>query len=397
MVRKVAIGIAVILALGGLLAFGLWATSPDPLGNPATFEEAELELSVRPLDEAITLAQVERSDGEIATLLVLDFDATAVTAIDLQALGANSTASPFEALASIDLANLADEVVGTDARETVAIADLLPAAGTGDRHIATGTNFPEHAEEASSDQVFNFPKFGMATPARTTVTADPEMLLDYEIEMCMIFDRPIRSVEDFDQAVKGFFLCGDFTDRATLVRLVDPDNLDSGHGFSDAKSGPDFYPSGPFLVIPRDWQSFIAEERMTTAVNNEPRQDARGGEMTLDFRELAAQALTDMDRPRFLYQESYHRLSPVPYIASGMTLMSGTSEGVIFTGPTRGDIIEGAVWHLFSGRIFSGETAISSVIEVFLANEMESGQFLQEGDVVHYRSRSMGDIIIEVE
>ena len=397
MVRKVAIGIAVILALGGLLAFGLWATSPDPLGNPATFEEAELELSVRPLDEAITLAQVERSDGEIATLLVLDFDATAVTAIDLQALGANSTASPFEALASIDLANLADEVVGTDARETVAIADLLPAAGTGDRHIATGTNFPEHAEEASSDQVFNFPKFGMATPARTTVTADPEMLLDYEIEMCMIFDRPIRSVEDFDQAVKGFFLCGDFTDRATLVRLVDPDNLDSGHGFSDAKSGPDFYPSGPFLVIPRDWRSFIAEERMTTAVNNEPRQDARGAEMTLDFRELAAQALTDMDRPRFLYQDSYHRLSPVPYIASGMTLMSGTSEGVIFTGPTRGDIIEGAAWHLFSGRIFSGETAISSVIEVFLANEMESGQFLQEGDVVHYRSRSMGDIIIEVE
>ena len=51
---------------------------------------AELELSVRPLDEAITLAQVERPDGEIATLLVLDFDATAVTA---GTRGANATDS----------------------------------------------------------------------------------------------------------------------------------------------------------------------------------------------------------------------------------------------------------------------------------------------------------------
>ncbi len=397
MVRKIAIGIAAILALGGLLAIGLWATSPDPHGNPASFEDAELVPSILPLEDAVTLAQIERPSGDVATLLVLDFDATEASVVDLQTLGSTATGSPFEVLATIDASTLTEQVAAIATRETVAIADLLPVAGAGERHIATGTNFPEHAEEASSDQVFNFPKFGTATPARTTVTARPDMLLDYEIEMCMIFDRPIRSVEDFDAAEKGFFLCGDFTDRATLVRLVDPDNLDSGHGFSDAKSGPDFYPSGPFLVIPQDWQSFIAEERMTTAVNDDPRQDARGGEMTLDFRELTAQALTDMDQPRFLYQDSYHRLSPVPFIATGMTLMSGTSEGVIFTPPTRGDIIEGAVWHLFSGRLFSGETVISSVIEVFLTNEVESGQFLQAGDVVHYRSSSMGDIVIEVE
>ena len=33
----------------------------------------------------------------------------------------------------------------------------------------------------------------------------------------------------------------------------------------------------------------------TTAVNGEPRQDARGGEMILDFRDLTAKALADTE------------------------------------------------------------------------------------------------------
>ncbi|WP_299328612.1 fumarylacetoacetate hydrolase family protein [Parasphingopyxis sp.] len=397
MARRIAITIFAIVALGAIILFALWATSPDPRGNAATFEDSELESAIRPLDEAVTLARMERPGGDIATLLVLDFDGNAATVVDLETLGAVPSDDPFEALASVDGDDLASRVTGDIVRETVSMDDLLPAAGSGDRHIATGTNFPEHAEEASSDSVFRFPKFGTATPARTTVTAEPDVMLDYEIEMCMIFDRPIRALEDFDAAAKGFFLCGDFTDRSTLIRLIDPDNLDSGHGFSDAKSGPGFYPAGAFLVIPRDWRAFIAEERMTTHVNDERRQDARGGEMTLDFRELTEQALADMAEPRFLYQDDYYHLSPEPEIREGMTLMSGTSEGVIFTPPTRADIIEGGLWHLFSGRLFEGETLTSSVIEVFIGNELETGHFLQPGDIVHYRSSSMGDIVIAVE
>ena len=167
------------------------------------------------------------------------------------------------------------------------------------------------------------------------------MLLDYEVEFCMRFDRAIASVEDFDAAAKGLFLCGDFTDRAKLTRLVDPDNLDSGSGFSDGKSGPDFFPAGALLVVPRDWKSFVADERFMTFVNGQRRQDARGGEMTLDFRELVAKALGDMDSPRFLYRGEYFKLAPEGQIDADMTLMSGTAEGVIFTGPSRGDIIEG--------------------------------------------------------
>lgn len=396
MMRRIGLGLAVIFAIAGLAVFGLWATSPDPRFNPATFEDEEIAMALQPLENAVTLAQMRREEGGVATFLVVGFDEESATVVDLARLGGAASEDPFAALASIDRTALADAAADDALHESVAIADLLPAAGNGDRHIATGTNFPEHAEEASSESVFNFPKFGTATPARTEVAFRPGGLLDYEVELCLRFDRPIASTEDFDAATKGFFLCGDFTDRATLVRLVDPDNLDSGSGFSDAKSGPRFYPSGAFLVIPEDWRGFIAEERMTTAVNDEPRQDARGGEMTLDFRQLAEKALGDMGEARFLYDDSYHRLSPQPAIGADMTLMSGTSEGVIFTGPTRGDIIEGALWHLFSGRLFGGESAISSIIESFIASEIASAHFLQPGDTVHYRSSSMGDIVIDV-
>lgn len=387
---------------GGLLALAivalalLWATSPDPKTNPASFEDEPLAMGLAPLDEAVTLAQADSSEEGVATLLVTALDGDTIEAVDLSSISDNRDSDPFAVLAGFEDGQLAALAADENRSQSYPFTDLLPAAGTGERHIATGTNFPEHAEEASSDAVFQFPKFGAATPPRTTVARQSGMLLDYEIEMCMRFDRTIASLVDFDAAVKGLYLCGDFTDRATLIRLIDPDNLDSGRGFSDGKSGPDFYPAGGLLVIPRDWKAFAASERITTAVNKDPRQDARGGEMTLDFRGLAEKALGDMNRARFLFQDEYHRLANQPAITPDMTLMSGTAEGVIFTQPTRGDLIEGGVKWLVGGDMFTGKGAVESIIETFIESEMKSGHFLQPGDTVHYRSSRMGDVVIEV-
>lgn len=392
--RRIIKGLGGAIALFAIVLFALWATSPDPRGNPASFEEVALEPQIASLDDAVTLAQVRRTDGRVSTVMVTGFDVDTVQAIDLSRATGSGSTDPFAVLAQVGDGTVAELADGE--AETIAIADLLPAGGTGTRHLATGTNFPEHAEEASSDAVFQFPKFGPPSPARTTVAGSDDVLLDYEVELCMRFDRPIETAEDFDAAVKGLFLCGDFTDRAQLIRLIDPDNLDSGSGFSDAKSRADFYPSGPFLVVPRDWKTFVADERMMTFVNGDPRQDARGAEMTLDFRALAAKALGDMERPRFLYQGEYYRLSPEPRILGDMTLMSGTAEGVIFTPPSRGDMIEGGLAYLLSGAWLSGADPVPSIIETFIGNELESGHFLQPGDTVEFRSSRLGNILVDV-
>ncbi|MEH6827729.1 fumarylacetoacetate hydrolase family protein [Parasphingorhabdus sp.] len=373
-----------------------WATSPDPKLNPASFEAEPLTAAIAPLDEAITLAQYKGSNGETITLQVLGFAGETVTGVDLAELGAKQSDDPFATLASANSAPITAATISNYPTIDIAITDLLSSGTNGAQHIGTGTNFPEHAAESNSQSVFQFPKFGPATPARTRVQAKAGILLDYEVETCMRFDRDIASPADFDAAVKGLFLCGDFTNRNALVNLADPDNLDSGYGFSDAKSGPDSFPTGPFLVIPKDWSAFTKKLRMTTSVNGQPRQDARGQEMTLDFRQLTEKALGDMSRPRFLNQDAFYLLAKDKRISTSSTLMSGTSEGVIFTPPTRGDIIEAMLHYVSLGGPFSDTDFLDTVRKTFIENEVDSGHFLQPGDNVRHGSNFLGDIEVKV-
>lgn len=394
--RKTGKWAAGLLAAAGIAVALAWATSPDPQGNLASFEAAPLAPVVAPMADALTLAQYQRADGHAATLLVTSFDTTSVTGIPLAALGEAETGDPLRDLASLSTLPTAARALPAGPRVTLTYDRLLPSAPGGTVHIGTGTNFPEHAEESNSGAVFQFPKFGTATPARTVVAAQPGILLDYEVELCMRFDRDIAALADFDAAVKGVFLCGDFTNRNALVHMADPDNLDSGFGFSDAKSGSGHFPSGPFLLVPRDWKRFVAALRMTTRVNDEPRQDARGAEMTLDFRQLAERALGDMEKPRFHYRGAFHRLAPQGRITADMTLMSGTSEGVIFTPPSRADVIEGVGAYLLGGGPLSATGLVEQVKREFIANERKSGHFLQPGDRVRHGSNHLGDILVEV-
>ncbi len=373
-----------------------WLSSPDPKFNRASFESEPLQQTIADPQTALTLAQYRNAAGEVVTLLVEVMQKGAISGIDLADLGAPRAQDPFAALAAVD----ADQVMAAYARpytrRMVAIEQLLPSARSGGHHLGIGTNFPEHAEEANSESVFVFPKFGAATPARTTVAAPEGGLLDYEVELCLRFDRPIHSLADFDAAVKGLFLCADFTDRIALLEMADPDNLDSGYGFSDAKSGPGFFPSGPFLVIPKDLSSFVADTRMMTWLNDEARQDARGAEMTLDFRALAEKVLGEMEAQRFYYAGEFYKLAPNQRIEQDMVLMSGTSEGVIFTTPARHDYIEIALAYLREGGPWSGEGLMDIAIPVFIENERESGHFLKPGDTVTYRASGLGDIVVEI-
>lgn len=388
------LGILVLLIVAVLTV--AWATSPDPRFNPASFEEEPLTAGIAPLNEAVTLAQYRNPDGKIITLQVLSFSGETITGIDLASLGAAPGDDPFAALESANAAPVTLETASDYPSQEVAMSDLLPSGTSGMQHIGTGTNFPEHAEEANSASVFQFPKFGAATPARTKISASQDFLLDYEVELCIRFDRDISSAEDFEGAKKGLFLCGDFTNRNLLVQLADPNNLNSGRGLSDAKSGPQSFPTGPFLVIPNDWAAFTKNLRMTTTVNGEPRQDARGAEMILDFKQLSEKALGDMSEPRFLYRDTFHFLTTDKRINTSTTLMSGTSEGVIFAPPTRADIIEALVRYIRAGGPLSDTSFTDIVGETFVENEIESDHFLKAGDIIRHDSNFLGDIEVEV-
>jgi 2-keto-4-pentenoate hydratase/2-oxohepta-3-ene-1,7-dioic acid hydratase in catechol pathway len=392
-IPAIAVAGVTVISIGLLVA---WWTSPDPRYNPASFEDAPLQMQLLSLDQGITLAQYVDREGSTRTIAVLSHSDDTVTGVDLGVLGATDVADPFEALAQADLSPLSGGAAGQLPTLVLSVSRLLPSGPPGVRHIGTGTNFPEHASEANSGSVFQFPKFGPATAARSEVRAVDGILLDYEVELGVRFDRDLRTIGDFDASVKAFFLCGDFTNRNALVNLADPDDLDSGYGFSDAKSGPDFYPTGPFLVVPNDWSAFVGEVRMTTSVNGEPRQDARGSEMTLDFRQLVEKALGDMADSRFLFRDGFVKLVPDGKVERSSTIMSGTAEGTIFTPPSRGDIIEGAVQYLRRGGPFGEDGFVDVVRKRFIRNELEGGHFLRPGDVVRHGSNHLGDIEVRV-
>ncbi|WP_458094465.1 fumarylacetoacetate hydrolase family protein [Roseomonas sp. WA12] len=378
------------------LALCLLACDDPERGNAASTEASPLVPAVAAPGVAHTFAQTHTTDGRVATLLVASLAGETVEAMDLTAIGAPLDADVFEVLSALGELRLQEALAGPSLRRSYRVADLLPAAGTAERHLASGTNFPEHAREAAIGEVFNFPKFGPASPARTTVELRPGALLDYEVEICTRFDRDIRSVADFDAARKGFFLCGDFSERATLMRMIDPDDVASGQGFSDAKSGADYFPTGPFLVVPHDWQAFVGSERITTRVNGRIRQDARGGEMILDFRALVEKALTHGGSGQYVY-----RGAPVPLLENetiprGATVMSGTSEGVIFMPPGITDLIAGGMNHLFTGPLLRGERLARTVVKTYIRREQRSGRYLRAGDVVEHASSSMGDVRIRV-
>jgi hypothetical protein len=73
--------------------------------------------------------------------------------------------------------------------------------------------------------------------------------------------------------------------------------------------------------------------------------------------------------------------------------MSGTAEGVIFTPPTRADMIEGLLDWAGSGARLSPRDA---VVERFIANEQASHHFLQPGDVVEFAAAHLGTIQVQV-
>ena len=370
----------------------IFAANFTQANDVSPFEPEPIAPTVAPLAEAVTLARVN-DDGRQRVLLVTAFDGSELRGIPITVLGLDETADPIDVAGSLlGQADLAAKVASTEGQVTYPMTQVLSAAGGSDRNIGIGTNFAEHQEEATMDDVFIFPKFGAPRPPRTQVTVDTTtQMLDYEVEICTRFDRRIETLTDFDNAIKGYFLCADFTDRANLVRYIDLTNPYSGIGFSDAKSGPEYFPTGPFLVVPRDWKSFVDQERIVTYVDDEQRQDARAGEMIRDFRELTGMALENDGAPTFRMRRTPVTLMDAPYVEKGVNLMSGTAEGVVFR-PPQPDIISMALTQARE----TGDDAQEVLTQMLVQKEQAERRFLQPGQTVTYKSSHMGEIVVDV-
>lgn len=334
--------------------------------------------------DALTFAQVD-DGGRIATILVLRVGAESVQGIDLSARTHHYASDAFDVVGGLAWDEVARIAAAAEGVQTFPMTRLVGVGPRGLAHIAAGTNYPEHGKETGMDQgAFLFPKFSQATGPADRVEAAPGVLLDYEAEICARFDREIRTVADFESARKGFFLCGDFSDRAALFRGIDLEDPYSGDGFADAKSGPGRFPTGPFLVVPRDWEGFLETLDFQTIVDGEKRQDVRASDMIKDLRTIVAETLAEGSTRTWSYDAGRVPMIRRTAIGTESAVLTGTGDGVVFREPDPALIEE-----LMASRDRDHQL---DVIGKYIAAEEASRKYLQPGNLVRYTSNHLGTI-----
>ncbi len=340
-----------------------------------------------PISEGATLAQFG-SPERPHTLLVLQDDGSSLQGVDLSATLGRFEANPFDVIADLDYEVLA----AREARVEVSMNNLLPLGRWCNANVAAGVNYRAHAEESEVEGGgFLFPKLADATPSVASIIARPDAMLDYEVELAATFDRDLRSVSDLENARVGFFVCIDFTERATLARRVDRKNVQSGKGFPEAKGFAGSFQTGPYMVVPNDWRAFMERAWLQLTVNGELRQRADVEMMETPLPGLLEQALAHGSFAKWSYYGRPVALLPAGYFPKGTTLLTGTPEGVIFAPPASSFILRKAARGVLTLQ-FLRDGLQPYVVEQFIASEIASRRFLQPGDTVVATGFRLGNI-----
>ncbi|MEO0459277.1 MAG: fumarylacetoacetate hydrolase family protein [Myxococcota bacterium] len=384
--------IAVFVSISSVLV----CTRPNAPETP-TLRGEPPELSIAPVNVALTFA-FRLQPKPNALVLVTGIDEDGIEAVPLKPFLTDQAETIPNALTLLGPQTLARIARDPEVeRISIEFGALGPVA-SGSAHIAFGTNFSDHGEEVANERPFAFPKFSEPSNPIGTLPIDAEsVLLDYEVELCMRFDRDIRTLEDFDAAQKIVFLCGDFTDRARLLRGI-PDDEEhlSGIGFSEPKSGRGMMPTGFFAVVPRDWRTFLAGETVSTRRGEDLMQLASGADMVMDFRQMVSFVLSAGDNARWRFDGESVPLSDRGVIRRGQVLLSGTAGGVLFRPPTTRDIACGAAAYVCLGYFLVDGTPRSYVIEEAISRDFALRRFLQPGERVRHDSRYLGRIDVRI-
>jgi len=315
-----------ILTWSLVLLFAYLAVSSYFLSRPLyqdTLDEQALnEMRIASRDQALTLARTRSGQA----LLVIASDADGISAVDIQAATGLSISDSLGAYREIGVQGLQALYGAPPTR--VAWSELGPPLVSHYPHIAAGTNYRAHAEEVGLDgQPFLFPKLSHATAWNADVNSAAR--LDHEVELCAV---PINDHSDESPATLGYLLCGDFTDRWTLVKDMDIGGKMGRTGFPTAKGGGTRLPVGPLLVIPFN-EDFYQQIELRLFVNEALRQRATASSMVWSPQEILSNALADCQS---VYTVGPDTVSIVDCdsIPAGTLVLTGTPEGVMFHATT---------------------------------------------------------------
>lgn len=376
--RTFALGAAAVVALSVASAYAADEpayTPPQPGSMPV---EARSGVEIAPVEEALTFARYEEA-GRTRVMRVDRYADGVVSGTALDALGDGDPITLYQRHGY----NAIAQATGAAVRIPDGRLDV-PFDGTASQ-IAIGGNYPAHNTETSLTESFLFPKLNEPGRFDAGVSAG-DGLLDYEVELGFVTLEPVRA--DQRPSAIGLVLASDYTDRATLLREADLQDITSGKGFPNAKSKPGYMPIGNLFVIPADVRGFYRKLDLRLYVNGRLRQVAPPGKMIWDMDEIFRRSVAQ-DGRRWPYG-SGDRALPIAdrTIAPRTIILSGTTDGVVFRPPsTRQKMLGGleVVLPPWSG-------VRQKLVEPAIREAKADRRFLQPGDEVVEHAHRLGVI-----
>ncbi|MCD9017635.1 fumarylacetoacetate hydrolase family protein [Parachryseolinea silvisoli] len=355
--------------------------------------EARSRQNLKAPEEALTLSRFNHN-GQSHILAVLDDDGKTLTGIDLSVKLNRFDQSALEVIQTLQYNEVVAIIRASKDRVTVPYEALLPAI-EGNKHIAIGINYDEHGEETSVDAPFLFPKIVDTDPAIHHLKYTPGWLLDHEVELGLVFPDAVCSNLDLPNQRIGFLVVNDYSERATLMRELDVKNVKNGKGFPNAKSMKGFLPTGPYIVVPRDWQSFVAELTLDLHVNGVIRQSGFAKDMVWNISKIIEETLASKNRTWPCHNKNVGLLEN-DCIPANSIIITGTPAGVIFKKPTTGFKVKTASKYFLTFSFFSHQL-LPYVMQEHLKKQIREDKYLKPGDFVETSISFLGTIKTTIE
>jgi 2,4-diketo-3-deoxy-L-fuconate hydrolase len=383
-----AIGLLLVILLAAFIGF-----RPQPVRmpqRPAPATPLAATIAIAPTDQALTFARAGKG-AAAQTIVVTRYQDGVVTGVDLAPLlrpGEDAIAA-YNRLGYDAIAAFVASAKASVSHEAATLAIPVDLRAL---HAAVATNYPEHADEAKVDGgPFMFAKIAQPTSSRAAIPAS-KGLLDYEVELCLV---TLSALPSNAGAKGGLILCNDVTDRAALLRGADINDIASGKGFTDGKSGAGFLPVGELFVVPRDLKVFVEPMQLHLFVNGEERQRTRVTDWIWDLDRLLVE-IAKRRSVRWTWREGSAQL-PVNkdgVLPDRTLVLAGTPAGTIFQGPGPATFVRGAFDWVAK---FGHGSPIAAIVERTITDDRASRGYLQAGDVVTIRVDHMGTLENRVE
>lgn len=346
-------------------------------------------VTIKAPEEALTLSRFEK-EGKVRTLAVLEDDGTKVMGIDISAILTRYETNSFDVIKDMEFDQVVRLIRSSSQKTSIKYENLLPCVDGG-KHLAIGINYKAHGQETGQVRPFMFPKFVETDPAMHQLHHVKDWLLDHEVELGIAFPSAVCDTSGLQNKRIGFLVVNDFTDRASLMRNMDGRNVTGGKGFPDAKSNKGFLPTGPYMVVPRDWVTFVKELQLQLSVNGEFRQKGDAKDMVWDIKKIIEHSLSVKGERKSYYRGNRVDLFEGGCIPANSIIITGTPSGVVFNAPKGGFIFGAIIKYIFTGR-FVGSKMHPYILAQYSKKEMKNPRYLKPGDTVETSINYLGKI-----